>query len=463
MSLASDARAIARAGVAAVEPGVAVRRTLEVEARRWGAAGRSRPLPPGANVHVVAVGKAAGAMSEAAAQLLGERFGTGIAVLPEGSPAPGGAFRVLRAGHPVPDAGSFRAGREVLRFVDSASRTDRLLFLISGGGSALLEHPVPPLTPAELRSAARRLLASGAPIQAMNTIRRHLSAVKGGRLAAATRPEGFLTLAISDVVGDTPWDVASGPTVPDPSTFRSACEVARRYQLWDRLPRGVRRLLRSGAAGQIPETPKPGAPLFRVGEFAFAATNRDAIRGAAAAARKKGFRPWVLSDRVVGSTVEMGRLHGEVLAALARSRSARARPVCLLSAGETTVVLGRSHGRGGRNQEFALAAAAPLAGVRSVELLSIGTDGVDGPTDAAGGQVYGGTVRRARAAGIDIASVLERHDAYPALVRIGGLVRTGPTGTNVMDLHVGLTGDPGAGRGKSSRPSAAPSRRRRRS
>jgi len=462
MTLESDALAIARAGIAAVRPDAAVRRSLRVHSRSLDVDGSVIRLAGATRVHLIAFGKAAAAMEDAAEEMLGRRFAGGLAVLRDGDPPPRGAIDVRYGEHPVPGPGSLRAARDVLHYVANCPAPDVVLFLISGGGSAILEAPADGVSLRDLQRTTRTLLACGAPIQAMNVLRRHLSAIKGGHLGAATRAGQFATLAISDVVGDPPHDIASGPTVPDPTTFADGQRVVARYALAGRLPAAVLTHLEAGAQGKVEETPKPGDGRLSHAPFAFAASNRLALSVSAAKARSLGYATHVLSREVVGETRDIGRLHGAILAAWSAGGPYDRRRTCLLSAGETTVTLAPEAGIGGRNQEFVLAAAAPLAGVRSVHLLSVGTDGIDGPTDAAGGWVDGQTVERARRLGIDLETVLDRHATYEALRSLGQLVVTGPTGTNVMDLHVGLS-EGARGTAGSSRRGAARSSPRRRS
>ena len=459
MTLAADALAIFRAGVRGVDPGRAVRSVVRRRGRAVVVAGERWELPSGGRYHVIGLGKAAGAMADAAAALLG-RDAIGVVAVPRGYPAPRGDTPVVWGNHPEPGAGSLAAGRRLLAAARATEPRDRLLFLISGGGSAVAERPLPPLDLDDFVRTTDVLLDSGAPIQAMNALRRHLSELKGGRLAVASRASRFATVAISDVVGDPPGDVASGPTVPDPTTWAEALRAGRRYRFLPRLPAPVRRMLTDGAAGRLPETPKPGDPRFRAGRFHFGATNRTALFAAARAARRRGYATTIDRAPVTGETQPAALRFARRLCALPADRRR-----AVLSGGETTVTLGPHPGRGGRNQEFALASIAVLDGRGPRLVLSAGTDGIDGPTDAAGGYVDDRTAARARARGVDVAAALARHAAYDSLARLGGLLTTGPTGTNVMDLHVGLVGPAPVSRGTggSSRPRAAPSSRRRRS
>jgi glycerate 2-kinase len=460
MTLDSDARRIAAAGVRAVRAGPAVRHALRRRGRTVSVGARSLPVAPGGTVHVVALGKAAGEMADAARSVLGPTT-PGVVATPRGYPAPRSGLRVVFGEHPVPGPGSVRAGTALLAYAAATAPGDAVVFLLSGGGSAVAELPAPGLSIGDLARTTELLLASGAPIGAMNAVRRHLSRLKGGQLAGAVRADRFATIAISDVIGDAPEDIASGPTVPDPSTFADALAAGRTYGLAHRLPAPVARRLRAGAAGAIPETPKPGDRRWRGAPYVLAARNRTAVDGAARAARRLGYATRVLRAPVLGETRSAADRFARALLRDARSRSAAR--VGLVGGGETTVTLGRHPGKGGRNQEFALVAAPRLAG-RAAVVLSLGTDGIDGPTDAAGGWTDGRSLRRARAIGLDLERAIRTHAAYPALRALGSLWITGPTGTNVTDLHVGLAvrrADPGTARSSPRR--AAPSSRRRRS
>ena len=440
MTLVSDALAIARAGIRSVDPGRAVRRHFVRTPHGFRVGARPLVPGPGGELRLVALGKAAAAMVDSAARIARGPV-SGLAATPYGYPSPHGAIPVVFGDHPVPRSGSFRAGTALLEFVRSTRPTDAVLFLISGGGSATVEAPAVGLSRSEIRRTTEVLLESGAPIGEMNAVRRHLSALKGGRLAEATSARTFATLALSDVVGDPPADIASGPTVPDPSTFQDALAVVRKRGIAGRLPAGIVCHLRDGARGRIPETPKPTDRRLGRAPFVLAATNRTALDAAHREALRRGYTSRVGSSGVTGETQPVARRFARTL--LRSAVGSREGPIALLSGGETTVTLGPGAGRGGRNQEFALAAARDIAGADAV-VLSIGTDGVDGPTDAAGGWVDGTTVYRAGAGGIDLSSALRDHASYPALARLGALVRTGPTGTNVMDLHVGLWQPPRA-------------------
>ncbi|MEM0129815.1 MAG: DUF4147 domain-containing protein [Thermoplasmata archaeon] len=455
MRLASSALSLARAALRAVDPERATARAIRRHGETLAVGGRRVAPGPGGRWHVVAIGKAAGRMVAGAHRALGGPV-PGIAVTSRGSPTAPPPIRTWIGEHPVPGSGSERAGRAVARFVDGLGPADAVLFLISGGGSALAELPWPPIGIREVARTTELLLSSGMPIGAANAVRRHLSRLKGGRLAARVRSGRFATVAISDVIGDEPCEVASGPTVPDPTTFRDALAAARHYGILARLPSSVRSHLRAGAAAEA----RTGASRRRRGgggPFAFAATNATAVDAAARAARARWFRVVRLPRPIVGPTDRAARRFAARLLSEAAKGHGR---VAVVGGGETTVRLPPHPGRGGRNQEFALVAARCIAG-RPALVLSIGTDGIDGPTDAAGGWVDGTSAARARAEGIDLAAALARHDSLPVLERLGGLVRTGPTGTNVTDLHVGLAEPVSPGTGSRRGPGARASRRRR--
>src|SRR5208282_2691211 len=422
---------IFRAGVAAVDPGRAVRRNLRRQGSDLHVGTRSLRVGHDGSIRLVAIGKAAGAMLDAAAQAVGPSS-SALAVTPRGFPRARAGLPTLFGEHPIPGGGSFRAGRALLRFVTAAETGDVVLFLISGGGSAVAEVPAEGLTPTDLSQTTELLLGSGAPIGSMNAVRRHLSRIKGGQLAIAAGSARFATLALSDVVGDAPEDIASGPTVADPSTFPEALEIVHDYDLGRRLPPGVVRHLDGGAHGKIPETPKPGDPKFRGAPFTLVGSNRQAVDASRRAATTLGYRTEVIERPIVGETRSAGVRFSRRLLAIRPSA-----PRALIAGGETTVVLGPRPGQGGRNQEFVLSAARTVAG-RNAVVLSAGTDGIDGPTDAAGGWVDGTTWSRGSLLGLDLPGRLARHASYDALDRLGSLLITGPTGTNVMDLHVGL-------------------------
>ena len=401
-TLRRDADEIICSSIQAVLPDKAVCRALE------------NFQPRGGRVLLVAAGKAAWQMAYAAVQTLG-RVDGGVVVTKYGhvkGEIPG--VNCYEAGHPVPDANGFAATEKALALVQGLTAEDTVLFLLSGGGSALFEKPLVP--GAELQDITSQLLASGADIVEMNTIRKRLSAVKGGRFALHCRPASVFSVVLSDIIGDPLDMIASGPAAPDSSTCAEALAIAQKYGL--RLSDGALACLRT-------ETPKtlPNAVSRVTGSV------RALCDAAEQAAQALGYRCIRLTDCLNCEAREAGRF----LAAVARTHASPSEPLAFLAGGETVVHL-TGAGRGGRNQELALAAAEGLTGLTEAAVFSFGSDGSDGPTDAAGGFVDQDSFAALRAAGLDPADVLRRNDAYPALERIGGLIRTGPTGTNVNDL-----------------------------
>jgi glycerate 2-kinase len=349
--------------------------------------------------------------------------------------APVEKIRVLEAGHPTPDENGWRGTQALTAMAAKLDRQDLVLFLLSGGGSALLPMPVEGITLAEKMATTDLLLRSGASIQEINTIRKHLSQVKGGQLARLSYPATLISLILSDVVGDPLDVIASGPTVGDPTTFQDCLEVINRYNLKEKFPASVRSHLDAGLAGEIAETPKPDDPIFSQISNVLVGTNMQALEAAAKEAEKLGYNSLILSSRIEGDTAEAARFHAAIAREIVSNGHPLQPPACLISGGETTVVV-RGRGKGGRNQQFALEAALELDGTQGVCLLSGGTDGTDGPTDAAGAVVDGATVTRALAKGLNPRQFLQENDSYHLFQHLDDLLITGPTNTNVMDLRV---------------------------
>ena len=385
-------------------------------------------LPGVRRVLVLGCGKASGAMARAVEGVLGDRITGGFVVVKDGSGVPTRVVELAEAGHPVPDARGQAASAKLLALACAAGAEDLIIFLVSGGGSALTPAPAPPITLEEKQAVTRLLLAAGATIGELNAVRKHISELKGGQLARAAAPARVLTLALSDVVGDPLDVIASGPTAPDPTTFGDALGVLRRRRVTDRIPEAVRARLEAGLRGEVDETPKPGDPVFGRVTNLVIGNNALIVDAAVAAARRLGYRPELLTRSLEGEAREVAR-------ELVERARALEPPACLLAAGETTVTV-RGAGRGGRCQEFALAAAVALAGDPSLTVLAAGTDGTDGPTDAAGGLVDGTTVPRGRAAGRDAAQALADNDAYEFLRAAGDLLVSGATNTNLLDLYI---------------------------
>jgi hydroxypyruvate reductase len=390
---------------------------------------------------MIAAGKAAYRMAAAAARLLGPRLRRRLVIAPQSGSDPDSGpqsgsdpYSVVIAGHPIPNAASEEGGRQALAAAKAMRAEDTLLVLLSGGASALMALPAEGLTLADKVRTTEVLLRSGADIHALNTVRKHLSAVKGGRLAAAAAGR-TLTLAISDVVGDDLSVIGSGPTIGDPTTFADALNVLRRYGSLAAYPPAVASHLERGAHGEIDDTPKPSDARLRRSEALVIGGRHDAMRGAAEEAQARGYTVDIVEPAVVGEAREVApdRMR-ETLAS--RARRSRQRPCCVISSGETTVRVTGS-GRGGRNQEFALAAADVIQQAGgSIVLASFGTDGVDGPTDAAGAIVDSTTMARARTRGLAPRTFLDNNNAYAFFQALGDLIHTGPTGTNVGDVQI---------------------------
>ena len=438
-TLRRDARAIFQAGLKAVEPSAAVHRFVERQGDRLRVEETEYDLSEIERVFVLGAGKAGAAMARAVEERLADRIAEGWVNVKYGHTEPLQKVRLQEAGHPVPDAAGEKGATEILRLAESAGKRDLVICLISGGGSALLPLPAEGLTLADKQAVTEALLASGATIHEMNAVRKHLSRIKGGQLARAAFPARVLTLILSDVVGDDLDVIASGPTVPDASTFADAKEILARYGLWRKVPTAVQRHLRRGANGEIPETPKTGDAIFARTQNVIVANNLQAVQAAAARAKALGYNSLILSSRIEGETKDVAKVHAAMAKEMAATGHPVAPPACVVSGGETTVTLERA-GKGGRNQEFVLAAALELAGWERVVILSAGTDGTDGPTDAAGAVCDGETVPRARSLGLDPKRHLAEHDAYPLFEALGDLIKTGPTNTNVMDLRLVLVG-----------------------
>ncbi len=418
--------ALLAAAIRSVHAGTRLRAALEREGDELRLAGRA--LPRDVRLVVLAVGKAAAAMARELERVAGERVAAGLAVTKPGHGLPLRRVALLEAGHPVPDARSTAAGREALRLVEACRPEDVLVVLLSGGASALLSSPQPGLGLDDLVATTALLLRSGAEIDELNAVRKHLTELSGGRLAARATSGRIEVCVVSDVLGDRLDVIGSGPCAPDPTTFADALAVLERRGILGRVPVAVRSHLRAGARGERKESPKPGDPVFARVTTTLLASNREALDAAAYEAAARGLRAVVVSDRLRGEARDAGRR----LAGLGRALRCRG-PVCLLAGGETTVRV-RGTGRGGRSQELALAAALALQGDPRVALLAAGTDGSDGPTNAAGAYADGGSVARGGRLGLDAGTCLERNDSHGFFAREGGVVRTGPTGTNVLDL-----------------------------
>jgi len=424
--LRRDVQAIVRAGIDGVEPGRLVVRALEAEGARHGTE----------KVRVLCAGKASAAMAAAAVFIFGRRIAGGLVVGPEPMKFSVPSFDSIAGGHPLPTAESERAGRRALALAGSTWPDERLLCLLSGGASALMAAPAAGISLADKTTTTSHLLRAGADITVLNCVRKHLSEIKGGGLARRS-VSGCHTLAISDVVGDDVAVIGSGPGVPDPSTYADAIAALLQFGGLDAYPAAVVERLQAGACGEVPETLKPSDARAAQATAAVIGSRLDAMDAACAAARRLGYEAVRVDRPIVG---QARRAAIDYVREISERIASRSGPVCVVSSGETTVRV-TGTGRGGRNQEFALAAAGELEGLApGVVLASVGTDGIDGPTDAAGAVVDGGTIERARRLGLDPMDFLQRNDSYAFFETLGDLIVIGRTGTNVGDLQVLLAG-----------------------
>ena len=435
--LRQDASDIFKSSLDAVDPYDAVCRHLSLEGDYLLVGNQKVDCPP--RVYVIGFGKAAAPMAQAVEKILGDRIAGGIVTVKEGHSLPLKQIRVLEASHPIPDERGLKAAGEIVGLVEALEENDLLLCMISGGGSALLPLPAEGISLANKGAATQALLDAGASIHEMNALRKHLSKVKGGQLARLAYPATMISLVLSDVVGDNPDTIASGPTVPDGTTFTTCLEIIDRLRIRSKLPGPVLEHLEKGAKGARPETPKSDDPIFGRAHYILVGHNTHALQAAAEAAQSKGYQALILSSCIEGETRDVARMHAAIAKQCRVSGHPVLPPACVLSGGETTVTI-RGPGKGGRNQEFALAAGLDLSGHPNVVLLSAGTDGTDGPTNAAGAVVDGTTVLRAETMGLDPRSALDENDAYPFFQKLGDLYVTGPTRTNVMDVRIILIG-----------------------
>lgn len=449
-SLRSDAEAIFRAGVKRVDPLPMVREAIRLEGSRLAiqddGVERFWDLNLFDRILVLGFGKASARMALGLEAVLGQRIRSGLIAVKHGHGETLRRMELLEASHPVPDESSALAARRILSLAQEADKRTLVILLVSGGGSAILCAPwddgTRRISLSDKAAVTSALLACGADIREINTVRRHLSAVKGGRLAAALAPATVVSLVLSDVLGDELSSIASGPTVGDPTTWDDALEIIERYKLSGRLPESVLRLLRDGKSGHIPDTPKPGDPLFDRVSNIILGSNRQAALAALVKAESLGYRTLYLGSRIACEAREAALFYSGMAISCACHGEPIQTPACILGGGETTVTL-RGAGKGGRNQELALAYLNALSGLKPeladrLCFLSGGTDGNDGPTDAAGAFADSGLLAASRRAGLYPRDFLASNDSYHFFEKIGGLLKTGPTNTNVCDLQISL-------------------------
>jgi glycerate 2-kinase len=423
-----------RAALTAVDPCEAVRRSVMRKGTTLQVGDHRYDLSHYKRVFAIGAGKASARMAVALEQRLSRRLNGGLVVVKYGHGAPTSLIDIQEAGHPVPDLAGHEATSRILALLNQLTADDLVVVLLSGGASSLLPAPAPGVALADKQQATALMLHSGATIHEVNTVRKHLSAMKGGRMAAATRAH-LISLILSDVLGDDLGTIGSGPTAPDGTTYADAIQILRRYGIWDKVPPNVRTHLLKGRRGAYPESPKPGARLFRRVQNQIIGNNQAAVQAVARVAKHYGLRSLILSTSLQGEAREVAKCFGAMAREIVTTGRPIQRPACVIAGGELTVTV-RGKGCGGRAQEFALAAAREVAGLPDVWIAGFGTDGTDGPTDAAGAIADGQTLARAARLRVDPADSLVRNDAYHFFKTVGGLIHTGPTGTNVNDLYL---------------------------
>jgi glycerate 2-kinase len=429
------AQTIFNAGIQAVNPVACLHRYIRMADGNLQVGKTQYCLENINRIYLVGVGKASAIMARWTEELLGNHIHDGLVITKYQHGVPLSRCRMMEAGHPVPDADGVSATKALLKLVSKAGPKDLILCMISGGASALTPAPAKGISLEDKQEVTRLLLDCGATIHEINTIRKHLSRIKGGQLCRHANGARIISLILSDVIGDDLDIIGSGLSAPDTGSFDDCMEILKRHSIWDKIPKPVNNRINAGIDGQIQETPKPGAPEFANVDNLIIGSLSDAISAAKREAKRQGFTPLVLSSMIQGEAREVAK----VLCAIAKEIRLSGRPIlppaCLLSGGETTVTI-KGQGKGGRNTELALAAGIELSGASSILLLSAGTDGTDGPTDAAGAFVNGSTIARAALVDLSASQHLAQNNSYPFFQSLGDLLITGPTHTNVMDLQI---------------------------
>ena len=422
--------------ISAADPARIIRRHLRLDGPTLRADDLRFPLKNYRRIFVLGGGKASGRMAEEVEELLGRWITKGLVILPDYLLRPQSRrITYLPATHPIPTVKGLESVLTMLELVEDVTKNDLVFVLLSGGGSALMPLPVQGITLGDEADVTSQLLTSGASIEEINTVRKHLSQVKGGRLAERLHPATVLSLIISDVVGDNIDAIASGPTSPDPTTYHDAMLVLQKYDLWSRIPTRARKIIVDGVAGSIPDTPKKENRAFNHIHNLVVGNNRQSCSAAAAAMKKAGYKTQILSTQITGEAREAGQIFGSIAKDIRENSLPFAAPAALVAGGETTVRV-QGNGIGGRNQELVLAAATKISGLDGVAVGSFATDGIEGQTDAAGAIADGRTVARGRGLGMNADDFLRDNDSYHYFSRLKDLVVTGPTGTNVNDIMI---------------------------
>ncbi|MBI5248114.1 MAG: glycerate kinase [Desulfomonile tiedjei] len=434
--LREHALTILQACIRAADPEIAVRNQFKLENRTFRVADDfSLDLGRFDRVFVLGAGKASAPMAKALEDILGDVILNGLICVKYGHDLPLDRITVAQAGHPVPDSQGLEAARALMEFASQAGSKDLIISCISGGGSALLPAPPPGITLEEEQELTRCLLAVGADIHEINAVRKHLSLIKGGQLMKLAFPAFVINLMLSDVLGDDPGTIASGPFAPDRSTFGEVMGILENYELVKKTAPSIIHRIMQGIAGEIQETPKPGDGIFGRVKNVVIGSNIQSLRAGKLEAERIGYDALILSSTIQGHTTEAALLHAAVAREIRSSQNPAQPPACILSGGETTVVV-RGRGKGGRNQEFCLSLVKAASEIPGSLFLSAGTDGNDGPTDAAGALVDSLTLQRASALGLNPDEFLKNNDSYNFFQRLGDLIVTGPTRTNVMDVRL---------------------------
>jgi len=437
-SLRKHANQIFRHVLDILDPGQLVKEKVSIRDSTLIVEEREYNLNNYENIYVVGGGKACAPMAKAMEGLLGDKIDNGIIVVKYDHGLSLKKIETVEASHPIPDENGERGASDILRLLSGTGEKDLIICLISGGGSALLVQPHKGITLQDIQTASAELLACGATIDEINTVRKHLSSIKGGQLAKAAYPSTLITLMLSDVVGDPMDIIASGPTVPDESTFEDAYAIIQKYTLEEKIPNIVCGFLRSGKMGEIEETPKNGNKIFDNTQNVIVGSNKIALDAAEKRAKDLGYNTIVLSSLVEGESRDVAKFFAAIAKEVSRTDTPVSKPACIIAGGETTVTI-RGKGKGGRNQEFALSAAMEIEGFEGVVILSAGTDGTDGPTDATGAIVDSNTCKDARKKfNLNAEEFLSRNDSYNFFKKTGEHIVTGPTMTNVMDIMISL-------------------------
>ncbi len=437
-SMRKEAQDTFSASLKAVDPVNAVKRFLKKNENKLIVRDITYDLNSYENIYLIGFGKAAAAMARGVEQVLGADLKQGIVSVKYGHlDKVSSRIKINEAAHPVPDEAGMRGAKEMVDFLRERNERDLIICVISGGGSAILPLPYEGISLAEKQETTKLILACGADIKEINAIRKHISQVKGGQLARITQPATLITLILSDVIGDPLDSIASGPAAPDQSTFNDCWAILQKYDLLGKIPAAVKHHLKSGVDNLIPDTPKAGDPAFSKTHNIIVGSNWEAVAAARDYAQNLGYNTLVLSTFIEGETKDVARVHAAIAKEVNKTGNPINKPACFISGGETTVTI-RGKGLGGRNQEFVLAAATDIRGIDNIVVLSAGTDGSDGPTDAAGAIADGETIARAGQLQLDSVKYLQNNDAYHYFEKLNDLVKTGPTNTNVMDIRIML-------------------------